>query len=502
MKLEDLFPEAPQPCRFCARTDPHKHVLDHQRRLIESDAKYIAILGGYGSAKTLGIAALGVGLSLAVPGNAGIVCRRSYAKLHDSTERIFLETLQRAGTEFKARELRDGWPHRIILPNASEIVFRETKDLGRFLGPEYGWFVVDEAVEEPRKTFTDLTGRLRLGRAQHFLKGVIASNPPNIHHWIPDVFGRTPGRRGVTIEGETSTYELIQVSTRENPFLPPGYVADLIANHPPSEVKRIVEGHYGFSYEGKPVYAPPFRYETHVGVPETLPYTLVRSWDFGYHCPAVTWHQFPRCKAGRSHWMIVGEFVGQNLEYNQLADVVFEQTRRDFPDHSENLVLDCGDIAGRQVSDKGPGPMVRLASPPWSLSFRYKRCNLEPGLALIRATLKAVCACGQPVLIVHRRCSTLIDALAGGYHYSQDRPGKAMNDKPVKDGYYDNVADSARYAGECFYREAMLDPELLREASRSTYIEPVTDTPAWAWMGGHATPEQITAEINRVLRKV
>ena len=195
MKLEDLFPEAPQPCRFCARTDPHKHVLDHQRRLIESDAKYIAILGGYGSAKTLGIAALGVGLSLAVPGNAGIVCRRSYAKLHDSTERIFLETLQRAGTEFKARELRDGWPHRIILPNASEIVFRETKDLGRFLGPEYGWFVVDEAVEEPRKTFTDLTGRLRLGRAQHFLKGVIASNPPNIHHWIPDVFGRTPGRR-------------------------------------------------------------------------------------------------------------------------------------------------------------------------------------------------------------------------------------------------------------------------------------------------------------------
>lgn len=482
MILEDLFPWTPLPCKVCDKTEPHKHVLPHQRQLIESPAKYRAILGGYGSAKTRALAALGVGLSLAIPGNIGIVCRRSYAKLHDSTLRQFLDCLEGLDMEFKARELRDGWPHRIILPNASEMVFRETKDLGRFLGPEYGWFIVDEAVEEPRKTFTDLTGRLRLGKAGDYLTGVIASNPPNIHHWIPDIFGKEPGVREVTIEGETSTYELIQVSTRLNPFLPAGYVADLIANHPPSEVRRIVEGHYGFSYEGKPVYAPPFRYETHVGAPETYPFTLVRSWDFGYHCPAVTWHQFPRCSQGRAHWLVLSELVGQNLEYDQLAEKVFEQTEREFPKHDPSLVLDCGDIAGRQVSDKGPGPMVRLASPPWSLSFRYKRCNLEPGLALVRASFQTMCECGQPVIIIHRRCNTLIDACAGGYHYSQDKPGKELNEKPVKDGYYDNVADSFRYAGECFFREAQLDPELLRQAARETYSTPVVRTSPWEWM--------------------
>lgn len=485
MILEDLFPLSPLPCKFCDREDEHKHILPHQRQLIESDAKYIAILGGYGSAKTLGIAALGVGLSLVVPGNIGIVCRRSYAKLHDSTQRIFLEVLQRAVGEFKAREVRDGWPHRVILPNASEIVFRETKDIGRFLGPEYGWFEIDEAVEEPKKTFTDLTGRLRLGRAQKYLRGVIASNPPNIHHWIPEVFGDKPGRRVVTIEDEPTTYELIQVSTRQNPFLPTGYIADLIANHPPSEVKRIVEGQYGFSYEGKPVYAPPFQYETHVGTPETLPFSLVRSWDFGYHCPAVTWHQFPRCKSGGSHWLILDEYVGRDMEYDKLAEAVFEHTRRAFPKHTEHLILDGGDIAGRQISDKGPGPMVRLASPPWSLTFRYKRCNLEPGLALIRATLKAVCVCGFPVLTIHRRCTGVIDALAGGYHYPKDVPGKALSDKPYKDGYYDNIADSVRYAGECFYREASLDPELMREARRTDYSTPAPAAVSpWAWMEG------------------
>lgn len=379
--------------------------------------------------------------------------------------------------------MRDGWPHRVILPNASEIVFRETKDLGRFLGPEYGWFVIDEAVEEPKKTFTDLTGRLRLGRAQNYLKGVIASNPPNIQHWIPEIFGEKPGRRGVTIEGETSTYELIQVSTRLNPFLPRGYVSDLIANHPPSEVKRIVEGQYGFSYEGKPVLAPPFMYETHVGTPETLPFALVRSWDFGYHCPAVTWHQYPRCKKGRAHWLILDEFVGRDMEYDVLAGKVAEHTKRAFPDHTEHLILDGGDIAGRQVSDKGPGPMVRLASPPWSLTFRYKRCNLEPGLALIRASLKKTCECGMPVLQIHRRCTLTIDAFAGGYHYPRDVPAKALSDKPFKDGYYDNIADSVRYAGECFFREASLDPELLREAARTGFEGVSRPAPnPWAWM--------------------
>jgi hypothetical protein len=197
----------------------------------------------------------------------------------------------------------------------------------------------------------------------------------------------------------------------------------------------------------------------------------------------VTWHQFPRCKQGRTHWLVLDEFIGRDLEAHQLALKVFEQTGTNFPDHTRNVVLDCGDIAGRQVSDKGPGPMVRLAAPPWDLSFRYKRCNIEPGIALVRLALKDTCACGQPILLIHRRCSMLIDALAGGYHFPQPKPGHAEADKPYKDGFYDNVADSLRYCGEVFFREASLDPALLREAARQTYSSPHTEAPPpWAWM--------------------
>jgi len=127
--------------------------------------------------------------------------------------------------------------------------------------------------------------------------------------------------------------------------------------------------------------------------------------------------------------------------------------------------------------------MVRLASPPWSLVFRYKRCNLEPGLALIRAAMKDRCKCGMPVLMLHRDCTATIDAMAGGYHYPQPMPGKAEKDVPYKDGFYDNVADSVRYAGECFFREASIDPELLREAARTQYDPPQYVNPApWDWM--------------------
>ncbi len=446
----------------------------------------MAILGGYGAAKSITLAAQGLVLSLAVPGNAGIVCRRSYNKLHDSTQRAFIECLQRLDIDFKSREVRDGWPHRIILPNTSEIVFRETKDLGRFLGPEYGWFVIDEAVEEPRKTFTDLTGRLRLGRAREYLKGILASNPPNRMHWIGDIFGLEPGRRTVEVEGIPTTYELIRVSTRDNPFLPVDYVANLVANHPPSEVRRIVEGHYGFSYDGKPVFAPPFEFEKHVGTPKTHPFSLIRSWDFGYHVPAVTWHQFPRCSKGQAHWTVLWEYLGNNLEYDKLAAEVFRITGERFPDHAAapRAILDCGDIAGRQTNDRGPGPMIRLASPPWSLTFRYKRCNLEPGLALIRAAMQKVCECGLPLFLVHRDCTQLIDALAGGYHYPQPMPGKAEKDVPYKDGFYDNVADSVRYAGECFVREASIDPALWQEAARPQYGAPMSysNPEPWKWM--------------------
>ena len=81
--------------------------------------------------------------------------------------------------------------------------------------------------------------------------------------------------------------------------------------------------------------------------------------------------------------------------------------------------------------------------------------------------------------------------MAGGYHLPQDKIGRSQPgvDKPVKDGYYDNIADSVRYAGENCYRLAAQDPEFLEKLMSPGPSDPMAYSPigapnAWAWMEG------------------
>lgn len=492
LKIEDFFP-------FCSKEDcpqansgPHKHVLKFQREFLTASEKFLAMVGGYGSGKTLPACALGNILSLKVEGNRGIVCRRSYSKLHDSTETVFLEVLDRIGVPYDAYEVRDHWPHRLILFNGSEVFFRETKDLGRFLGPEYGWYYIDEAVEEPEKTFKDLTGRLRLGRAKDYLKGFLTTNPPNTSphnpHWIENLFGRESGLKVHTSpDGGKTAFRQWRMATMVNPFLPKDYVKELLLTHTAQEVRRILYGDYTTVFEGKPVY-PQFQYSKHVGEPDSHMMTVVRVWDFGFHVPACTWHQFIRCKAGKIHWHVLHEFVGRDIEALPFATEVLRQSLNRFPNHPSLMFADGGDTAGAQVSDKGPGPIILLSRPPYGLQFRHKKFpDITVGLDLVRGALREKCACGHYIFLVHRDCRNVIETLAGGYHYAALKPGKEEKPKPVKDGFYDNVADTIRYAGELFYRPATRDPSFMDDLAKAGMVAGeivvATEQDMQRWMG-------------------
>ena len=453
--------------------------------IIESQEKYICSVGGYGSAKTLPTAGLGILLSLSIPGNMGVVGRRSYSKIHDSPLPIYLQILERLGVEYKGRENRDGFPHRIILPNESQILYRETKDIGRWLGPEYGWFHLEEAQEEPEESFTGLMGRLRLPHAGKYLKGLLTTNPPNSQHWIVKWFGQTSGVREVQTKmtsGKviTTAFRYIQSSTKDNPHLPPGYLADLLGL-PDADVKRIVDGDVGFKPDGPPVYET-FRHTKHIGMPGIRPVPLIRGWDFGYRHPAISFHQAWRCRSGTFHWTVLHELDAQQTEAEALGTKVIEETKAVFHDVSPNMIIDCGDAAGAAVSDKGPGAIIRLALPPWNLKFRFRKItNIDPALDKIRKMLRAPdCACGLPVIQFHRNCRNVIDGFAGGYHLPKNRP----LDKPVKDGFYDDFMDSLRYVFLNFIEHELLDPGMLDRlvASNNPHRTDVV-RPSWSWMG-------------------
>jgi len=493
--LEAFFP----PCQRldCERAGtPHADVLPAQRQLIESAEKYVCMMGGFGAAKTMAAAVLGVTLSLAVPGNSGIVLRRSYPNLKDSTMRTYLEVLDYAGIPYERREVRDGWPFHLILPNASEITFRESKDHGRKLGSAYGWFHVDEAAEEPVTTFSGFFGRLRLAAAAGYLKGILTTNPPHHQHWIADYFGLTPGTQTRSVEegGETidTSFRLIRVSTRDNPFLPRAYVADLRAVHSAGEARRVIDGEYGFTFDGTPVLAPPFDFGRHVTQLERLAITTVVSWDFGFRHPVLTWQQFPVCKSATVHWHVLGEYGGRDIISEDLVPILRDKTAAWFPTLKPAHLVHCGDHAGAQIGEKGPGPIIRLARAPYRIQIKHRPiANVDPGLALIRQAMRQTCPCGAPVFAIDRSCRETLDAFAGGYHFPVSVPGRAQPStaqKPVKDGIYDNFVDSVRYAGENFYRALLRDPRTLEALMERRWsdgpgagsVQPA----AWAWMEG------------------
>ena len=222
--------------------------------------------GGYGSAKTQWAVAMGVALTLQIPGNVGFVLRRSYPKLRDSVLRVYLETLDRLGVRYETGDHEQGMPHLVVVPAVgSEIRFRESGKIGRLLSTECGWFHLEEAQEEPKGTWGPLVGRLRLPAAAGYLKGLLTSNPPTHQHWLAEVFGMTPGpgRRVDPVTGEAFTTRLILVSSRQNPHLPAGYVAALVTTHAAHDVRRLVDGQFGFMADGAPVY-PQFDLTKHV----------------------------------------------------------------------------------------------------------------------------------------------------------------------------------------------------------------------------------------------
>ena len=457
-----------------------------QQALLDSREKFVALVGGFGSGKTLGVSVLGHLLSTGVSGNMGIIVRRSLPKLHDSALRIYLEVLQRSGVDFKARELRDGWPHRLIYANGSEVFFRETKDLGRFLGPEYGWFDISEAQEEPEKTFKDLVSRLRLPRASRFLKGMLDTNPPSNQHWIAKTFPKAGSwTKETKLAGGKiikTTWAMLQSSTYDNPFLSPDYVADLQLLHPPAEAKRLIEATYGIKGDGDPVY-PQFDFLKHVGDPPIRRMTLYRVWDFGYHGPAVCFGQIFRCNNNQVHVVVLHEVMGQAIETEAFAPVVFNEQAQMFPDIPPSLVMDGGDAAGAAVNEKGPGPIIRLSRPKadggYDLRFSYQKIiDIDPGLDKVRLLLRTKCQCGYYLLMFHRRCRELISACDGGYHYPKERPGKEKGRKPVKDGYYDNIADTLRYLVTLFYDRALIDVEPLGDLGIG-----MPSASPFAWMG-------------------
>lgn len=390
-------------------------------------------MGPAGCAKTSTLIATGMMRSLFMPGSRGVVARWDYNKLMGTTmadmERV-LARLPKGILLDRDKSPPAKWILRpFIEGDPCEISFISLKDnLG---GYAWDWAVVDEADDVPEsEPVRQLLSRLRAPNVDKYGSRMLglAFNPPRKSHWL---YTACTGKDAQDRPVDKPWITMFKPQPKENVHnLPKGYYEMMAASLTDDQRRRLVDGEWGSTFEGQPVYRE-FSHRLHVrdAIPQ-VPYAPVfRFWDFGYNHPACVWAQLD----AEGRLLILRAEMGNQIEIVPWA-LYCKGITETFFGGAE--CVDYGDPAVRQHKDTG-STLAELLKV--GVTMHYRISKIEEGLRVVRLALERIIR-GEPAVQFDRRyCGLLIDAIAGGYRL--DNSG----DKPWKDGYYEHVADAFRY---------------------------------------------------------
>lgn len=154
--------------------------------------------------------------------STGMVVAPTYPMLRDATLRTFLELARRGGvlSDFNKAEMI------ATLIDGKRVLFRSADDPDRLRGPNLGWFYLDEAALMSAEAWPIMIGRLRErpGRAW-------ATSTPRGFNWLHAVF----------VKGGED-YDVIKSSTRDNVYLPTGFLQSLERSYDAEWLAQEVEG--------------------------------------------------------------------------------------------------------------------------------------------------------------------------------------------------------------------------------------------------------------------
>ncbi len=178
-----------------------------QRAFVNSKARYPAFVGSWGCGKTMCGILRGLALSETFPHNLGLIVRKKFTDLRDSTVKDY--------ERYTGRHVKQG-DKEDVLPNGSVIMFRHGEELSGLQNVNLGWFMVEQAEEfETAEQFDMLRGRLRREECK-VRQGMVIANTAG-HNWVWD---RWKHRQ---LDG----YELIEATIADNQaHLPADTLAD------------------------------------------------------------------------------------------------------------------------------------------------------------------------------------------------------------------------------------------------------------------------------------
>lgn len=415
--------------------------------------KYKLFGGGVGGGKSVSLCAEGLRFSLTWPGNRGFMGRHEGEAFRKTTLvsllRLIGEIEQITDTKLIIPQGHNQTKKEISFINGSMISYGglgEQDSLDRIKSLEIGWFCVDEASETNLNVINMLKARLRWklpdGTYPRYF-GLFASNPEP--GWLKTTFV-IPQQQGAPREDHV----FIQALLKDNPWLPPGYMDDLIRDNPKSWVKRYVDGSWA-AVEGQ--VWPDFDFEVHVFPNPQHP---------SIEIPYPTSNQSPF--AGLDHGQtnptcLLGAYIDNdgNIfiydEYYQKGLVSL---------HCSNIKSQFKDFQLEEIhADPSMWSKIREKDGlPWSIADEYDdrdivllqgNNNVNSGINRVGEYLKVMenkahpflPDCNEsPSLFISKRCKNLIRELPE-YIWKKSKDDSNPKEEPKK--LHDHACDAFRY---------------------------------------------------------
>jgi len=172
-----------------------------------------------------------------------------------------------------------------------------------------------------------------------------------------------------------------------------------------------------------------------------------RGWDFGYRHPACVWVQLD----GNGGLNVLAELFGNNIIIQNFASMVKKVSKELFPGCS---FKDAGDPAVSHANDQSERSTADILRHDFKIRIKYKVLEIMTGINLIRALVNPM-QVGKDTMVRLKvdseRCPILVSGFMGGYV-------KGIDDKPIKDFYYDHLFDGLRYVTTVLFDHVRIQP--------------------------------------------
>lgn len=239
-------------CDTCGAAYIHYIPLEHQMDVHKSKAKLKLLIGGMGSAKSRAGVIEIIDHALNVPNGRTIIMAQTLKQLSKAIMPIFDTYLpRRFVTKWTDTKAEVG----IVLNNGHEIIGMPSDDEEKLRSMDITAFLIEEASGVKREVYEECLRRLRnvaaiIDNKEHFL-GIIISNPAqgfirDLLFTASKIYGSKSIKSTVElykdrVKDANPELEAFLSSSRDNSYLPKGFVDTVIKSLTPQQVRLYVD---------------------------------------------------------------------------------------------------------------------------------------------------------------------------------------------------------------------------------------------------------------------